>query len=362
MCYYPTLIRNPKYKANKKNGGVIPTVIDNRTTWLPIPCGECLECRKKKARDWTVRLMEDIREHKNGKLVTLTFSNEAYNELKREAINNSYREENKLAMESRYKVSKKAAAMWWEKNEKKIRRARGKREGYGLDNAIATIAVRKFNERWRKKHKKAVRHWLITELGHNGTENIHMHGVIWTDESFDEIRSKWGYGYIYPRSKEEEEENYVGERSINYWMKYVTKIDKDHEYYKSIILCSAGIGANYGTSGRYKRNSYKEEGETKDTYKTRTGHEIQLPTYYRNNIYTDKQKEMLWIEKLDKQKRYVGGIMIDTKNGLEEYWNRLKQAQKENVEMGYGTGKIDWVKKDYEEARRKMMQEKREEK
>ena len=30
MCLYPKLIKNPKYKASKKNGGKIPAVYDIR--------------------------------------------------------------------------------------------------------------------------------------------------------------------------------------------------------------------------------------------------------------------------------------------------------------------------------------------
>ena len=47
-------------------------------------------------------------------------------------------------------------------------------------NDIASLAVRRFTERWRKKYKKAPRHWLITELGHpnekgkgKSTERLH---------------------------------------------------------------------------------------------------------------------------------------------------------------------------------------------
>ena len=81
MCLYPTLIRNRKYLKNKKNGGNIPPVPDQRVLWVPVGCQECIECRKQKARNWQVRLMEDIKEHKNGKFITLTFSNKSYKEL-----------------------------------------------------------------------------------------------------------------------------------------------------------------------------------------------------------------------------------------------------------------------------------------
>ena len=46
MCYYSQLIKNPKYTANKKNGGVIPHMADKRVILVPIGCGDCKECRK----------------------------------------------------------------------------------------------------------------------------------------------------------------------------------------------------------------------------------------------------------------------------------------------------------------------------
>ena len=51
MCLYPRLIKNPKYKENKKNGGVIPAFLDERVLAVPIGCGECIECRKQKRRN-----------------------------------------------------------------------------------------------------------------------------------------------------------------------------------------------------------------------------------------------------------------------------------------------------------------------
>ena len=50
-----------------------------------------------------------------------------------------------------------------------------------------------------------------------------------------------------------------------------------------------------------------KEGETKETYKNKTGHETALPIYYRNKIYNEEEREKLWIQKLDKEERWVGG-------------------------------------------------------
>lgn len=187
MCLYPRLIINAKYTPNKKNGGHVPPINDERVKWVPVGCQNCIECRKKKAREWQARLTEDIKTHRNGHFVTLTFSNESLLELA-EGIRNTPMTDD-------------------------------------MDNAIATRAVRLFLERWRKEHKKSVRHWLITELGHNGTERIHLHGIIWTDE-IEKLARIWKYGWVWIG-------DYVGTRTVNYIIKYVTKVDEKHKYYKS---------------------------------------------------------------------------------------------------------------------------------
>lgn len=48
----------------------------------------------------------------------------------------------------------------------------------------------------RKRTKKSIRHWLVTELGHEGTERIHLHGLIFTEEP-EKIETDWKYGYVH---------------------------------------------------------------------------------------------------------------------------------------------------------------------
>ena len=117
MCLYPKLIDNKKYKPNKKNGGKPPIAKDQRVKLVPVGCGRCEDCLRKKSREWQIRLSEEIKEKTNKYFVTLTFSNESLIELMK-----------------KYKVTE--------------------------SNAVATIAVRLFTENWRKKYKKSIRHWL----------------------------------------------------------------------------------------------------------------------------------------------------------------------------------------------------------
>ena len=287
-----------------------------------------MECQKQKQMNWKTRLMEDVKENTNGKFITLTFSNE----------------------QLRYLIEGRDTAG-------KIIGEGIEGDGYELDNRVATVAVRRFLERWRKKFGRSIRHWLITEIGHKGTENIHIHGILWTDEKPDVIREIWAYGYIWPKWNNWRN-NWVNERTVNYITKYVTKRDFKHKHYEPIILTSSGIGAAWTKSVNFKKAEYKK-GETMEKYKARTGHEMNMPTYYRNKRYTDEQKEQLWIEKIEKAKRYVDGKEISIKDGLEQYWRVLKEARKKNRRLGYGDGSKDVDDVMYEKQLRIINQSKR---
>jgi hypothetical protein len=312
MCLYPKLIQNRKYIANKKNGGVIPPVSDMRVLYVPAGCGKCIECKKQKSREWNVRLQEEIRHNNNGKFVTLTFSNESIKELTKEIKGLN---------------------------------------GYELDNEIATLATRRFLERWRKKYKKSVRHWLVTELGGNGTENIHLHGILWTDERSETIDKIWKYGFTWIGDKNNG--GFVNEKTINYITKYVTKTDIKHKEYNSKILCSQGIGKKYTERLDSKLNKYNGE-DTNETYRTRQGTKLAMPIYYRNKIYSEEEREKLWIQKLDKEERYVCGEKVSIKNG-EEIYNQLREFYRnKNIRLGYGNNEKNWERKRYENQRRNI--------
>lgn len=309
MCLYPRLITNPKYMPSKKNGGNIPELKDKRVAMVAIGCGHCIECRKQKANEWRVRLNEELKRNNNAWFITLTFSEEGIN---------------------------KNIELYAEKNYGEI----------GKENDIATIAVRYFLERWRKTYKHSCKHWLITERGHNGTERIHLHGIIWADkEKIEKLDKVWKNGYVYVGQ-------YVNERTINYIVKYVTKTDNDHKDFEGKILCSAGLGSGYFEREKYL-NTYKGE-LTKDYYKLPNGRITSLPIYYRNKLYTEEEREKLWLYKLDKKERFVRGIKIDisTKEGINIYLKTLKEAQKDNKKNGYGG--IAWKSNIYEDILKKI--------
>jgi hypothetical protein len=306
MCLYPKLIKNKKYVANKKNGGDVPRATDERVLWVPVGCQKCMECKRQKANQWKVRLSEDIRKNKNAWFVTYTFSDQELNKL--------------------------------EKEVKKL-------TGYNRDNEVCRIAIRRYTERWRKKYKKTLRHWLVTEIGGTNTERIHIHGIVWTKHKED-ITAIWKYGGVYIGQ-------YVSEQTINYIVKYVNKVDAKHKEYNSKIFTSQGIGREYIERKDSERNKYKK-GETIETYKTRQGTELGLPIYYRNKIYNEEERETLWLEKLDKKERWVNGIKVDISEDDKMYYKVLNQERMRNKQLGYGDDKKNWERKYYEQQRRNI--------
>ena len=126
--------------------------------------------------------------------------------------------------------------------------------GYYIDDYIIKRSTRLFLERWRKEFGKSLRHWFVSELGHQGTENVHMHGIVWTD-NIHALKERWGYGFVWDGYNTLGKRlNYVNEKTVNYLIKYISKIDTKHKYYKSRILCSPGIGKDYINNGDSNRN------------------------------------------------------------------------------------------------------------
>lgn len=254
---------------NKKNNGNVPICQDERTLYVPVGCGYCSECRNQKANSWKIRLQKEFEEDNKGLFFTFTISDESIEKLNESEMN------------------------------------------YDA-NLIATKAVRLYLERIRKETGKSVKHWLVTELGENETERIHIHGIIWSHN--EAVLNKWGYGNVVVKK-------FWGERTINYIVKYMMKVPEKHEEYIPKILCSKGIGANYLKTYDAEQNKFKGCGglETNETIRLRNGKKIGLPIYYRNKIYTEQERENLWLNKLDEEKRWVKGVKIDVMENEETY-------------------------------------------
>lgn len=309
MCLYPTEIRNPKYLTNEKNRGIIPIPKNNKQLTIQTRCGWCIECRKRLASEWRIRLMEEYKTNRKAEFVTLSFAPEEIKKLEQEIINKKFRGI----------------------------------EGTEIDvNILAAYSIRMYTERLRKKYKTTTKHWFITELGHTNTERIHLHGIMWRNENWNEkefkkdISEKWQYGNIYVGQ-------YVTEKTINYIVKYITKMDEYHIGYKQRIITSKGIGKDYIKREGIDTNRFNNE-KTNTKYRTKEGTLIELPRYYKDKIYSEEQREALWIQALEKGEIYIKGIKFELENQddtqyRKDFLNCLETSRKDNKRSKYGTNK-----------------------
>lgn len=286
MCLYEITIRNKKYMPNKKNGGTAPKLEHEEFQHVQVKCGRCIECLNEKKREWQCRLSEEIKEHKNGRFITLTFSEKYLDKFTKDIGNDA--------------------------------------------NNIAKRAIRLFLERWRKEKGISPRHWFVTELGHESTERLHLHGIIFTNATHRAIKRRWKYGEIWVGE-------YTNLKTINYIVKYICKLDPDHKFYKPIVLCSPGIGRGYINSFNYNKNKFEYE-NTDTTYRLNNGAKIALPKYYKNKLYDENEREYLWGSTQQKMEKYVMGIKIKTENenGKKEFERAIYEARKRNEALGYG--------------------------
>jgi hypothetical protein len=278
MCLYPTFVRNPKYKPNKKNKGKPPICWDRRLYYIPTKCGCCIECRKEKQREWRVRLEEELRTN-FGYFVTLTISPEGIKELE------------------------KLTGLIWDLNP----------------NEIATKGLRLFLERCRKDTSKSIKHWCVTELGEK-KDRIHLHGIFFDQRSAELIKKHWKYGFSFIGQ-------YCNSRSVNYMTKYMLKVDIKHPNFKQIVLASPGIGAGYMDRLDYlwQKQNYRKINVA--TYTFRNGTKMAMPKYYKNKIFTDEERETMWINNLNRGELWIYGEKVKandwkTIDNLRKYWQK----------------------------------------
>lgn len=325
MCLYPKKIRNRKYTATKKNGGNIPEppiigrgntpIYDQRVLEIEVPCGQCIECRNTKAREWQVRLAEEIKIHKYNYFITLTFAPQKLDNLL-------------------------------------------KKTGKPECNYVAGYAVRHMLERYRKDNKTSLKHWLITELGHENTERIHMHGLIFTDQelqfgSVDDNNLRtwkyWKYGYIYVGE-------YVNARTISYISKYITKIDTDHKGFIGQILASPGIGRSFIDKLEITGHDYRyRPGDSSDYYRLENGTKVKLPSYYKKKLYNEEDREKIWRDFMDRDSITILGQDHSTRT-CETLTTIRDNARDYNLSMGYGDDSGEWRKKPYNVTKQMLQQ------
>ena len=304
MCYFTKKVLNKRFLPNRKNRWNPPVCTDERFRYVEVECGHCFECRKKKRREWRIRNYEQLKETPTAVFFTGTVSPQRY-----EHICKQY----------------------------------GYKNDGSQDNEIITKIQRLFLERIRKEKGYSIKHWCVTEKGHTNTRRIHIHGLYYATHGETKwqltktLFENWTDGYRFYGS-------YVNEKTINYVSKYMTKKDEDNPDYIGIVLCSKGLGANYAKRMAYKHEWDKEK--TNITYKAKNGADLPLPRYYKTQLYTEDQRQLLWLYAEDKGTKWVKGFKVEAANTVnKEYYEKLVRQKNEEGASLHGDVEEDIIRK-----------------
>ena len=214
--------------------------------YINVDCGRCINCFKKYMSSWRFRLLHEFYSMSHDQLSRTFFVT--------------------LTMENRF---------------------------YSENSLVLKKMVRRFLERVRKKYKKSIRHFLVTERG-DDTNRIHFHGFfIDTHVPMNDIYNLWYYGFV--KIVPVVSPDYPLSQKVSYCTSYVTKGKKGKldlvvppENWP-IVLVSPGIGLSY-----VKNFRSQHFGSTlfPMTYEF-NGTPRSLPRYLRGKVFNEEQLKSL---------------------------------------------------------------------
>lgn len=263
-CLTPLTIENPKYRPNSKNNWTYDIPHDPRLRRIQVPCGKCVECRRRRASDWRFRMQQEYKYNPDKfYFITMTFNDESLEALLKEAPNED-----------------------------------------GTYKDMVTLAIRRFLERYRKQFKVSLRHLFVTELG-GEFDRIHIHGVIMGAKNSDikfhhrrhgipvyrseSLSEQWKYGFIYLEG--------CADKCISYILKYIMKQDSKHPDWKPLLLVSPGLGKGYVND---RNIAYHHSVPDYVWYcLTNSGWKVAMPRYYKLKLFTDEEREARTLQLLD---------------------------------------------------------------
>lgn len=233
---------------------------------IPVPCGKCPPCMKRRTSGWSFRLVKEGDVSKSALFVTLT-----------------YNTENVPITEKGYM-------------------------------SLSKTDVQKFFKRLRKQTDNKIKYFIVGEYG---TERMrpHYHAILFNANA-DIIYKAWmkdwkPIGTIFIGS--------VSEASIGYTLKYMQKPTKiplhsNDDRLKEFQLMSKGLGKTYLTDNMIKW--HKDDIENRMYLPLKDGKKAAMPRYYKDKMYTEAEKTRI-ARKMEKV-----GIEMEEKL-IKEYGNNI---------------------------------------
>lgn len=239
------------------------------TEKIPIDCGKCPYCKKRRVNGWVFRLLEEDKISSSSYFVTLTY-------------------------DTRYVPITSNGYMGLKKKD--------------FQNFVKRLRKKQYKD----GHDSKIKYYACGEYG-TINRRPHYHAIMFNVEDKEYIKHAWEV--INNKGERELQGKIdigtVSGASIAYTAKYIDK-DKtipEHQYddrLPEFSLMSKGLGENYITDAAKKWH----QSDLSRMYVTHPGGvKVAMPKYYRERIFTDAQREiqrhnLVRLEKVELQEQF----------------------------------------------------------
>lgn len=262
---------------------------------VQVPCGNCPECRSKRASAWSFRLMQELRYSLNGHFVTLTY--DAKN------VPRSYYGFKTLLVTDVQAYFKKLRKLQIKEDESCV------------------------NE---SNHGQPIRYYTAGEYG-SKTLRPHYH-IILFNASAENICKAWDKGGVHLGQ--------VSEASVGYTLKYISKpgripIHSRDDRKREFAVMSKGIGKRYLTEAM--KAWHLADPENRVYCNLPGGKKIGMPRYYKERVgYTEEQLEQAAYYQVLKLREEEEKLMKQYGDGYAKYKaeyikNQFKKAETQST-------------------------------
>lgn len=237
-----------------------------------VPCGRCLNCKKRRISNWSFRLMQEDKVSDSAYFLTLTYDLEHCPITK-----NGYMDLRKSDLQKFFK------------------RLRRDEERDGVSRkSLKYYAVGEYGGRYMRPHYHIIlfNARLETLIGSKLAENV-KRGVIELDGKRPFMCDAWSpfdtpIGHITIGK--------VSEASVGYTMKYISKasrvpVHRNDDRTPEFSLMSKGLGETYLSKAMV--HWHKSDIENRQYCMLKDGKKISMPRYYRNKILNQTEMDEL---------------------------------------------------------------------
>lgn len=217
-----------------------PFIVEQKTERpIPVPCGKCVECLKRRTSGWSFRLMQEEKKAHSAFFLTLTY-------------------------DTKYVPITPNGFMNLDKRD-----------------------VQLFMKRLRKAHPKNHPKIKYYAAGEYGTKSFrpHYHLIIFNAD-LSLFASAWDKGQIHYGT--------VTGASVGYTLKYLSKpkripVHRNDDRLPEFSLMSKGLGASYLTDQMV--SWHHSDLDNRMYVQLDDGQKVSMPRYFKDRIYNDQQRE-----------------------------------------------------------------------